>query len=67
MLRLEICHYPLQVTQLGQILIMILWLHFNQHFKVRELVELMLQAAKGMEYLESQNVLHRDVAARNCM
>ena len=38
-----------------------------QHFNAYELVEFMLQAAKGMEYLESQNVLHRDVAARNCM
>ena len=51
----------------GQIPIMIFWLNLDQHFKVGELVELMLQAAKGMGYLESRNVLHRDVAARNCM
>ena len=46
---------------------MILWLNLNQHFNYVELVELVLQAAKGMEYLESKNVLHRDIAARNCM
>ena len=46
---------------------MILWLFCDQHFNATELVKIMLQAAKGMEYLESKNVLHRDVAARNCM
>ena len=57
----------LSLASTTQIPIMILWLNLNQHFNYVELVEIMLQAAKGMEHLESRNVLHRDVAARNCM
>ena len=44
-----------------------LYLGFYQNFRVRDLFGLGLQAAKGMAYLEFENILHRDVAARNCM
>ncbi|CAI5441854.1 unnamed protein product [Caenorhabditis angaria] len=29
--------------------------------------EMILQAAKGLEYLHAQNVIHRDIASRNCL
>ena len=34
---------------------------------IRNVLELMLQVAKGMQYLESQKFVHRDLAARNVL
>ena len=33
----------------------------------RKLVKFSVDAAAGMEYLESKNCIHRDLAARNCL
>ena len=33
----------------------------------RKLIKFSVDAAAGMEYLESKNCIHRDLAARNCL
>ena len=33
----------------------------------RKLAKFSVDAAAGMEYLESKNCIHRDLAARNCL
>ncbi|XP_054709764.1 tyrosine-protein kinase Fer-like [Uloborus diversus] len=35
--------------------------------KITDLITMCLEAARGMEYLESKNCIHRDLAARNCL
>ena len=37
------------------------------HLKTRNLIRFSVDAASGMEYLESKNCIHRDLAARNCL
>ncbi|CAL4133684.1 unnamed protein product [Meganyctiphanes norvegica] len=39
----------------------------SEHLHVEELVSLAIQAAEGLAFLHSSNVLHGDVAARNCV
>ncbi|CAL4105996.1 unnamed protein product [Meganyctiphanes norvegica] len=39
----------------------------SEHLHVEELVNLAIQAAEGLAFLHSSNVLHGDVAARNCV
>ncbi|VDO67155.1 unnamed protein product [Haemonchus placei] len=39
----------------------------KQEQPVEKKNEMILQAAWGLEYLHSKNVLHRDIAARNCL
>ncbi|CAL1543387.1 unnamed protein product [Lymnaea stagnalis] len=34
---------------------------------VKQLVQMCVDAASGMEYLEGRNCIHRDLAARNCL
>ncbi|KFM74587.1 Tyrosine-protein kinase Fer, partial [Stegodyphus mimosarum] len=34
---------------------------------ITDLLTMCLEAARGMEYLESKNCIHRDLAARNCL
>ena len=33
----------------------------------KKLIKFSIDAAAGMEYLQSKNCIHRDVAARNCL
>ncbi len=40
---------------------------FGQNLTVANLCGFALDVAKGLDYLEDQNFIHRDVAARNCM
>ncbi|XP_055995032.1 tyrosine-protein kinase Fer [Sorex fumeus] len=39
----------------------------KDEIKLKQLVKFSLDAASGMEYLESKNCIHRDLAARNCL
>ena len=39
----------------------------GQHLQLPELIDIGAQVANGMAYLESQNYIHRDVAARNVL
>lgn len=41
--------------------------HRGGHLRAAELVELAVQAAHGLAFLHTANVLHGDVAARNCV
>ncbi|XP_063592101.1 tyrosine-protein kinase Dnt-like [Penaeus indicus] len=41
--------------------------HRGGHLRATELVELAVQAAHGLAFLHTANVLHGDVAARNCV
>ncbi|KAK4298455.1 hypothetical protein Pmani_029203 [Petrolisthes manimaculis] len=41
--------------------------HRGGHLRAAELVELAVQAAHGLSFLHTANVLHGDVAARNCV
>ncbi|KAK7071424.1 hypothetical protein SK128_008538 [Halocaridina rubra] len=41
--------------------------HRGGHLRAPELVELAVQAAQGLSFLHSANVLHGDIAARNCV
>ena len=42
-------------------------LYLYQVFTVEDLLRLSLQISRGMEYLSGQNIIHGDLAARNCM
>ncbi|XP_038071439.1 tyrosine-protein kinase receptor TYRO3-like [Patiria miniata] len=39
----------------------------NQELSMRWRVDLMAQIASGMEFIASKNIVHRDLATRNCM
>lgn len=39
----------------------------KQHFPMIKKYEMILQAACGLSYIHEKNLLHRDVAARNCL
>ena len=39
----------------------------NRPFKVLDLVDIYLQIARGLHFMHANNILHTDVAARNCM
>ncbi|KAK7109536.1 hypothetical protein V1264_013564 [Littorina saxatilis] len=39
----------------------------NKDFSVRQLVEFGLQVSEGLAYLHSKDLIHKDLAARNCM
>ncbi|KAG7170750.1 Tyrosine-protein kinase RYK-like [Homarus americanus] len=41
--------------------------HRGGHLRAAELVELAVQAAHGLSFLHTANVLHGDLAARNCV
>ncbi|XP_064106754.1 tyrosine-protein kinase RYK-like [Macrobrachium nipponense] len=41
--------------------------HRGGHLRAPELVELAVQAAQGLSFLHTANVLHGDIAARNCV
>ncbi|XP_071041069.1 tyrosine-protein kinase Fer isoform X3 [Parasteatoda tepidariorum] len=44
------------------------FLRNNKHnLLITDLLTMCLEAARGMEYLESKNCIHRDLAARNCL
>ncbi|XP_038067749.1 tyrosine-protein kinase SYK-like isoform X4 [Patiria miniata] len=43
------------------------YLKRHTNMSIRNVLELMLQVAKGMQYLESQKFVHRDLAARNVL
>lgn len=39
----------------------------KQHFPIIKKYEMILQAASGLAYIHASNLIHRDVAARNCL
>ncbi|XP_066982398.1 tyrosine-protein kinase RYK-like isoform X2 [Macrobrachium rosenbergii] len=41
--------------------------HRGGHLRAAELVDLAIQAAHGLSFLHSANILHGDIAARNCV
>uniref|UniRef100_A0A1I8ASS4 Tyrosine-protein kinase n=1 Tax=Steinernema glaseri TaxID=37863 RepID=A0A1I8ASS4_9BILA len=43
------------------------YLRKNPDLEWKELTKFVIDAAEGMSYLSSQHVIHRDIAARNCL
>ena len=40
---------------------------FFQNLRIQNLLSISIGVAKGMEHIAEQNIIHCDLAARNCM
>ena len=40
---------------------------FLQNISIQNVLSISIGVAKGMEYIAEQNIIHCDLAARNCM